>query len=74
MSDVSEPQVLFSDEVLAQALRQLALYGRNGLPVVAPDGQHLEGWLTRQDVVAALAEQVGSVRREAEQGISNTYS
>jgi len=38
---------LFSDEVLSQAFRQLALYGRNGLPVLTSDGRHLEGWVTR---------------------------
>jgi CIC family chloride channel protein len=68
VTDVSSPQVLFSDEVLAQALRQLALYGRNGLPVLAPGGENLEGWVTRQDVLRALSERVRSARREAEQG------
>ncbi|HTW09095.1 MAG TPA: chloride channel protein [Acidimicrobiales bacterium] len=64
----SPPQELFSDEVLAQALRQIALYGRDGLPVLAPDGRHLEGWVTRKDVLGALSERVSSVPGEAEQG------
>ena len=67
-TEASTPQGLFSDEVLAQALRQIALYGRNGLPVLAPDGQHLEGWVTRQDVLAALSERVSSAPGEAERG------
>lgn len=53
-----EPQVLFADENLEQALRQLVLYGRSGLPVLSPDGQHLLGWVTRHTVLRALAERV----------------
>jgi CIC family chloride channel protein len=34
-------------ESLGQALRQLAVYGRDGLPVVSPDGHRLEGWVTQ---------------------------
>jgi hypothetical protein len=34
MSDVRHPQVLFADENLEQALRQLVLYGHDGLPVL----------------------------------------
>jgi CIC family chloride channel protein len=62
------PQALFADETLDQALRQLVLYGRSGLPVLAPDGAHLEGWLTRQNVLRALSERVRSAGREAERG------
>ena len=72
VNDIRRPQVLFPDEVLAQALRQIALFGRNGLPVVARDGDHLLGWVTRQDVLAALAERVGATRREAKRGRSAT--
>ena len=49
------PQVLFAGESLAQALRQLELYGRDGLPVLAADGQHLQGWITSQNVLQAMA-------------------
>ena len=49
------PQVLFAGESLAQALRQLELYGRDGLPVLAADGQHLQGWITSQNVLQAVA-------------------
>ena len=40
------PQVLFATESLTQAVRQLELYGRDGLPVISDDGQRLQGWLT----------------------------
>lgn len=62
------PQVLFDDETLDQALRQLELTGRVGLPVLSADAQHLRGWITPQNVLRLLAEHVGSARREAERG------
>ena len=34
-----EPQAFFATESLAQALRQLVLYGRDGLPVLSADGR-----------------------------------
>ncbi len=49
------PQMLFASESLAQALRQLELYGRDGLPVISADGQHLQGWITSQNVLQAVA-------------------
>jgi chloride channel protein, CIC family len=48
-------QALFASESLGQALRQLAVYGRDGLPVVSADGQQLEGWVTSAGVLHALA-------------------
>jgi CIC family chloride channel protein len=50
-----DPQVLFATESLTQALRQLELYGRDGLPVISDDGQHLQGWITSQNVLQAVA-------------------
>ena len=50
-----DPQVLFAGESLTQALRQLELYGRDGLPVVSADGRHLQGWITSQNVLQAVA-------------------
>jgi CIC family chloride channel protein len=50
-----DPQVLFATESLTQALRQLELYGRDGLPVIADDGQQLQGWITTQNVLQAVA-------------------
>ncbi len=52
------PQMLFASESLTQALRQLELYGRDGLPVISADGQQLQGWLTSQNVLQAIARQM----------------
>jgi CIC family chloride channel protein len=65
------PQVLFAGESLAQALRQLELYGRDGLPVLSADGQHLQGWITSQNVLQAVARHMRTVRAataQAQQG------
>jgi len=51
-------QTLFSSESLGPALRQLAVYGRDGLPVVSPDERQLEGWVTSEGVLRALAHRV----------------
>jgi chloride channel protein, CIC family len=67
VTETRGPQVLFSDETLDQALRQLVLYGRAGLPVISPDGRHLWGWITRHNVLRVLSESVGSSTRHAEQ-------
>ncbi len=64
---VRQPQVLFAEEDLEQARRQLILYGRDGLPVLSRDGE-LRGWLTRADVLRALASGVGSSERDIEEG------
>jgi chloride channel protein, CIC family len=61
------PQVLFGEEDLEQARRQLILYGRDGLPVVDHDGQ-LRGWLTRADVLRALTTRLSSSEEEIEEG------
>jgi chloride channel protein, CIC family len=68
VTEANQPQAMFSDETLDQALRQLVLYGRAGLPVLSPDGQHLRGWVTRQNVLRVLADQAGSSAEEAERG------
>lgn len=62
-----EPQALFASESLAQALRQLEVYGRDGLPVVSADGRRLEGWITNASVLRALAQQVTGTRGDAVQ-------
>ena len=49
------PQMLFASESLTQALRQLELYGRDGLPVISADGQQLQGWITSRNVLQAVA-------------------
>ena len=53
-----DPQALFASESLSQALRQLEVYGRDGLPVLSPDGQRVEGWVTGASVLRALARQI----------------
>ena len=60
-----DPQVLFASESLTQALRQLELYGRDGLPVLSDDGQHLQGWITSQNVLQAVARQISAARATA---------
>ncbi len=52
------PQVLFATESLTQALRQLERYGRDGLPVISDDGHYLQGWLTSNNVLQAVARYV----------------
>ena len=54
MTLTRRPQALFAEEDLEDARRQLVLYGRDGLPVISRDGELL-GWLTRADVLRALA-------------------
>ena len=68
VTDTRQPQELFPDETLEQALRQLVLYGRDGLPVLSHDGRHLRGWITHHDVVRALSTSVSSATGEIEQG------
>jgi CIC family chloride channel protein len=53
-----EPQLLFGNDSLAQAVRQLAHYGRDGLPVGSIDGRSVQGWLTNQSVMRAVARQL----------------
>ena len=57
-----EPQELFSDETLEQALRQLTLYGPSGLPVLSEDREHVQGWITRHNILEALAQTVQILR------------
>jgi CIC family chloride channel protein len=68
VTDIREPQELFSDETLEQALRQLTLYGRAGLPVMSADREHLLGWITRHNVLHALVQSVQQSEQRIEQG------
>ena len=65
---VDQPQALFPDEDLEQALRQLVLFGREGLPVLSHDGQQLRGWITRQDLMRALGDRVAASTTDIERG------
>jgi CIC family chloride channel protein len=54
----ADPQALFAAESVAQALRQLEVYGHDGLPVLSADGHQIPGWVTAPDVLAAIARQI----------------
>jgi CIC family chloride channel protein len=58
---------LFASESLGPALRQLAVYGRDGLPVLSPDERALEGWVTSEGVLRALAHRVAGTAAETVQ-------
>jgi CIC family chloride channel protein len=62
-----DPQALFASESLGQALRQLEIYGRDGLPVLSADGHQIQGWATSAGVLRALARQISSAHDEATQ-------
>ncbi|MGH3411616.1 MAG: chloride channel protein [Marmoricola sp.] len=62
------PQSLFTDELLQQALRQLVLYGRDGLPVISADRRRLCGWITNRNVLDAINTRLQATAAEAEQG------
>ena len=61
------PQSVFADESLAQALRQLLVYGRDGLPVLSADGRQVQGWVTNNGVLQAVARQVHTSHAQATQ-------
>jgi CIC family chloride channel protein len=54
----TDPQSVFATESLAQTLRQLEVYGRDGLPVLSPDGHQVQGWITAPAVLRAIARQI----------------
>jgi len=56
--------VLLASESLAQALRQLELCGRDGLPVISADGQRLQGWMTCQNVLHAVAQRISAAQEQ----------
>jgi CIC family chloride channel protein len=53
------PQAVYAGESLTQALRQLQVYGRDGLPVLSGDGSEVRGWITNASVLRAVAAQIG---------------
>jgi chloride channel protein, CIC family len=57
-----DPQAVYGSESLAQALRQLGVYGRDGLPVLSADGQRVQGWITNASVLHAVASEIGDSR------------
>jgi chloride channel protein, CIC family len=65
VTHVHDPQVLYDSESLAQALRQLERYGRDGLPVLSADDRYVEGWVTGSDVLRGIASQIGPAQASA---------
>jgi CIC family chloride channel protein len=62
-----DAQALFASESFAQALRQLEVYGRDGLPVLSPDGHHVQGWVTSTSLLRALTRKISGAHGEATQ-------
>ena len=58
----AHPQVVYAGESLAQTLRQLEAYGRDGLPVLSSDGRKVEGWITNASVLRTIARRIGVAR------------
>jgi CIC family chloride channel protein len=61
----SDPQAVYASESLNQTLRQLAAYGRDGLPVLSSDGGHAAGWITNDSVLHAIAHEIGTAPPQA---------
>ena len=53
--------------VLAQGLRQLEIYGREGLPVLSADGRQVQGWITAQGVLRAIGRQIATSHTQTTQ-------
>jgi chloride channel protein, CIC family len=58
--DQGDPQALFGTESLAQGLRQLEIYGHEGLPVLSADGRQVQGWITAQGVLRAIGREIAT--------------
>jgi chloride channel protein, CIC family len=63
----ADPQALFATESVAQALRQLEVYGHDGLPVLSADGRHIPGWVTAPDVLRAIGRQISTAQAQTQQ-------
>jgi chloride channel protein, CIC family len=63
----ADPQALFATESVAQALRQLEVYGHEGLPVLSADGHQILGWATAPGVLRAIARQITTGQAQAQQ-------
>ncbi|HTT55018.1 MAG TPA: TrkA C-terminal domain-containing protein, partial [Streptosporangiaceae bacterium] len=61
----SDPQAVYAGESLRQTLRQLAAYGRDGLPVLSGDGGQAAGWITNDSVLDAIAREIGTAPPQA---------
>ncbi len=63
----ADPQALFATESITQALRQLEVYGHDGLPVLSADGRQIPGWVTAPDVLRAIGRELTAVRAQTTQ-------
>jgi chloride channel protein, CIC family len=63
----ADPQALFATESVAQALRQLEVYGHDGLPVLSADGRQVPGWVTAPDVLRAIGRQLTTAQAQTAQ-------
>jgi chloride channel protein, CIC family len=63
----ADPQALFATESVAQALRQLEVYGHDGLPVLSADGHQVPGWVTAPDVLRAIAREITTTQAQTAQ-------
>jgi len=61
-----DPQTVLASESLAQSLRQVAAYGRDGLPVLSGDGQQVKGWITGASVLDTVAREIGGLPPQAD--------
>ena len=59
---------VYASESLAQTLRQLGAYGRDGLPVLSADGRQVQGWITNASVLQSVAAEIGTSPRQAGPG------
>jgi CIC family chloride channel protein len=59
------PQAVFATESLDQTLRQLEVYGQDGLPVLSSDGSQVQGWVTGASVLRAIAREISTQQPEA---------
>jgi CIC family chloride channel protein len=64
----ADPQALFATESLTQALRQLEVYGRDGLPVLSPDGAQIQGWITGASVLRAVGQRIRAAAAQDRRG------
>jgi chloride channel protein, CIC family len=62
---LGDPQAVSCRQSVPQALRQLEAHGRDGLPVLSADGQHVEGWVTSTSVLQEVARQMRTTRARA---------
>jgi len=69
-----DPQAVYTGESLAQTLRQLAAYGRDGLPVLSADGRQVRGWITNTSVLQAVASEIGASPAPAAGGHADVRS